>query len=77
MHKKTLEYKQNMHEKQKTFSDNLKEAEMKRKPFNAKINEMSMANANATRAKREGRNPGETLEFIIDGNQDQDYDFES
>jgi hypothetical protein len=49
LHKKTLEYKQNMHEKQKTFEDNLKEMEMKRKPFNAKINQMSMTNANAVR----------------------------
>jgi AAA15 family ATPase/GTPase len=70
LHKKTLEYKQNMHEKQKTFADNLKEQEMKRKPFNAKINQMSMANATATRLRREGRNPGETLEYMIDGHQD-------
>jgi hypothetical protein len=49
--------------------------EMKRKPFNAKINQMSMENATATRMRREGRNPGETLEFIIEGNQDGDYDF--
>jgi len=38
LHKKTLEYKQNMHEKQKNFEDNLKETEKKRNPFNAKIN---------------------------------------
>lgn len=38
LHKKTLEYKQNMHEKQKQFEENLKEAEQKRNPFNAKIN---------------------------------------
>jgi hypothetical protein len=36
-----------MHSKQKEFEENLKEIEQKRKPFNAKINEMSMANATA------------------------------
>ena len=34
LHKKTLEYKQNMHEKQRNFEGNLKEATVKRLPFN-------------------------------------------
>lgn len=47
LHKKTLEYKSNMHEKTKQFKEQLKEHELKRKPFNAKINEQSLANATA------------------------------
>jgi len=38
LHKKTLEYKQNMHEKQRGFEDDLKETQMRNKPFNTKIN---------------------------------------
>lgn len=45
LHKNTLAYKQQMHEKQKEFEANLKDAENKRKPFDAKINQMSLANA--------------------------------
>ena len=38
LHKKTLEYKQNMHEKQRNQKHNLQETTAKRLPFNAKIN---------------------------------------
>ena len=38
LHKKTLEYKQNMHEKQRDFEATLMENTVKRLPFNAKIN---------------------------------------
>lgn len=66
-----------MHEKQKNFEDNLKETEKKRNPFNAKINQMSMANANASRQRRENKFQGETMEYIIDGGAGEQYDFES
>lgn len=62
LHKKTLEYKQGMHSKQKEFEQNLKEIELKRKPFNAKINQMSLANA----TKQKQRMQGETMEYMID-----------
>jgi hypothetical protein len=42
LHKVTLEYKKNMHEKQQNFESTLKENTAKRLPFNAKINQMSM-----------------------------------
>ena len=45
LHKKTLEYKQGMHEKQRAFEAELRETTLKRNPFNAKINEMSLTNA--------------------------------
>ena len=66
LHKKTLEYKQNMHEKQKHFEENLKEIGIKRNPFNAKINQMSLANATATKLKKQKDNH-DTLDFNVDG----------
>ena len=36
-----------MHEQTKQFKEQLRENELKRKPFNAKINEQSLANATA------------------------------
>jgi len=44
-----LEYKTDMHEKQKEFEQQQKINSMKRNPFNAKITQMSMQNA--TKAK--------------------------
>lgn len=77
LHKKTLEYKQGMHSKQKEFEENLREIEQKRKPFNAKINEMSMANATAQKQKRMGGGQGDnTMEYLIE-EQEGAYDFES
>lgn len=52
LHKKTLEYKSNMHEKTKQFKEQLKDHELKRKPFNAKINELSLANATAYKNRK-------------------------
>ena len=74
LHKKTLEYKQGMHQKQKDFEDNLREVEKKRKPFNTKINEMSMANA--TKRKMALQGVQETQEYLIDAGQNN-YDFDS
>lgn len=66
-----------MHSKQKEFEENLKEIEQKRKPFNAKINEMSMANATALKQKRMGGGQGDaTMEYLIE-EQEGAYDFES
>lgn len=45
LHKKTLEYKQGMHEKQKVFEEHLKQQQLTRKPFNGKINQMSLQSA--------------------------------
>ena len=59
LHKKTLEYKSNMHEKTKQFKEQLREHELKRKPFNAKINEQSLANATAY------KNRNEATEYIL------------
>jgi len=65
LHKKTLEYKQGMHQKQKDFEDNLKEVEKKRKPFNTKINEMSMANATKRKLAMQGAQDTQQ-EYLID-----------
>ena len=71
LHKKTLEYRQGMHEKQRIFEADLKETTLKRNPFKAKINEMSLTNAK----KRNGA--VDTMEYNIDPHQDDVYDFES
>lgn len=49
IHKGVLEYKAEMHEKQQQQERELKQATVKRNPFNAKINQQSLANA--TKAK--------------------------
>lgn len=49
LHKKTLEYKQGMHAKQRQFEDDLRETQHKRNPFKQKINEMSLTQAKAMR----------------------------
>lgn len=83
LHKKTLEYKQNMHEKQRVFEDNLKETTVKRLPFNAKINQMSLEKANNLMKSKMLKNAygddqaGDTMEFVIDGQQNTFNDFES
>ena len=47
LHKKTLEYKQGMHAKQRQFEDELRQTQHKRNPFKQKINEMSLSQAKA------------------------------
>lgn len=49
LHKNTLEYKATMHEKQLVAKHNLREAQKKRNPFVAKVNEQSLAKATAFR----------------------------
>lgn len=73
LHKKTLEYKSNMHAKQKDFEQELREKTLKRNPFNAKINEMSLAGAEK---KKRRNNLGDSTEFIIDGSPGAANDFE-
>ena len=51
LHKNTLEYKSQQHQKQHENEQKLKEAERKRQPFNAKINEQSLAKATLHRQK--------------------------
>lgn len=72
LHKKTLEYKQSMHEKQRNFEAELRETTLKRNPFKAKINEMSLTNAKKL-------NGGvDTMEYNVDPHRADDvYDFES
>ena len=43
-----------MHQKQKDFADKLKENELKRNPFNGKINEQNLATATAYKYKNGG-----------------------
>lgn len=49
IHKDVLEYKTEIHERQREFETQQKINNLKRNPFNAKINQQSMANA--TKAK--------------------------
>lgn len=67
LHKNTLEYKASQHEKQQVQEQALKEAQRKRQPFNAKVNEHSLAKATAYRQKLQAQkraNTGmESLEF--------------
>ena len=51
LHKNTLEYKASQHEKQQMAEHGLKEAQKKRNPFVAKVNEQSLAKATQYRAK--------------------------
>jgi hypothetical protein len=46
LHKRTLEYKSELHQKHKDFEDKLKENTLKRKPFDAKINDKTKTEAN-------------------------------
>ena len=52
IHKGVLEYKTEMHEKQKIFEDKAKVTKHKRNPFERKINEQSLANATKVREKK-------------------------
>lgn len=47
LHKKTLEYRSEMHTKQRDFEQNLKDSIAYNKPFNAKINEASLKKSRA------------------------------
>lgn len=67
LHKNTLAYKQQMHEKQRDFEANLKDQQTKQKPFDAKINQMSLANA--TKSKLDKQANEETMEFIIESHR--------
>lgn len=51
LHKNTLEYKASQHEKQQASEGALLEAQRKRNPFVAKVNEQSLAKATAFRQK--------------------------
>jgi len=62
-----------MHAKQKDFEQELREKTLKRNPFNAKINEMSLAGAEKKKRKN---NLGDSTEFIIDGSPGAANDFE-
>ena len=62
-----------MHEKQKQFEEELREKTLKRNPFNAKINEMSLTGA---AKKKQRNNMGESTEFIIEGSPGAANDFE-
>ena len=53
IHKGVLEYKTEMHEKQKEQENKLKVDKDKRNPFNAKINQQSLANATKLREKKQ------------------------
>ena len=67
LHKNTLEYKSSMHQKQKAAESALKEADKKRNPFVAKVNEQSLAKATLFRQKQEQRKRAgqtESLEFM-------------
>ena len=55
IHKGVLEYKSDMHERQSRFEAEAKQTKLKRNPFNAKINEQSLANATKVRDRKEGR----------------------
>jgi len=48
-----LEYKTDMHERQKQFEEEAKVTKLKRNPFNAKINEQSLQNATKMKERRE------------------------
>ena len=61
LHKNTLEYKSQMHTKQQDFESELKVKQRKRQPFNAKINEQSLANATKFHHAREQAEAGETM----------------
>jgi len=47
-----LQYKSNMHERQANFETQAKADKVKRNPFNAKINEESLANATRVQANK-------------------------
>ena len=69
LHKNTLEYKSQQHQKQQDQEAALKEKERKRQPFNAKINEQSLAKATLFRQKQEAtmranRQNLESLEYL-------------
>ena len=52
LHKNTLEYKASQHEKQQAAEATLREAQKKRNPFVAKVNEQSLAKATMFRQKQ-------------------------
>jgi hypothetical protein len=51
LHKSTLAYKTDMHDKEKQLYEDLKVANLKRNPFNAKINAESLENATKYKQK--------------------------
>jgi len=55
LHKNTLEYKASQHEKQQVAERALREADRKRNPFVAKVNEQSLAKATLYRQKQQAR----------------------
>jgi len=75
LHKNTLQYKSEMHAKQQEFEQTLAQNQKKRKPFDAKINEKSLANATAYRQKQKQAygNPDETLDFGLNDNMHVEY----
>ena len=70
LHKNTLEYKSQQHQKQQEHEMKLREKEKKRQPFNAKINEQSLAKATMYRQKQQetmmkaNRDHIESLEYV-------------
>ena len=52
LHKRTLEYKSERHQTQRDFEDKLRENTLKRKPFDAKINEKSKQDATAYKMRQ-------------------------
>ena len=52
LHKNTLQYKAQQHEKQLQFKMDLKDKEKKRQPFVAKINEQSLVKATVYKQKQ-------------------------
>ena len=67
LHKNTLAYKQDMHEKQREFEATVHEQQAKRHPFNAKINKMCLENAIRANEAREAQY---TQEFEYLGGMD-------
>jgi hypothetical protein len=53
IHKGVLEYKTEMHERQARYEDQSKLNKLKRNPFNAKINEQSLANATKVKERKQ------------------------
>ena len=58
IHKGVLEYKSDMHQRQTDFKEQSMIAKQKRNPFNAKINEQSLANATKVKERRAAQEGG-------------------
>ena len=61
IHKGVLEYKVDMHDRQVNFESQAKVNKQKRNPFNAKINEQSLAQATKIKEKKAAKAAGETF----------------